>query len=635
MPRRGEYSHDIPEPEPCEAEPTRIGPRAVVAVDGRGVKATVIVDPADFTCSILAGELADEWVELAVDKDYKQASVRHFRTAIVAFCKYVDKHLPRAGEASLAHAEPDLNLMVGNWLPSLTSSYAAGSRVPAQYAGKIRRLIKRRAEHAERPVVGPLRGWLKGSVGVRRGTTKELDEFTRADKLKLVKAAWADLAAIDARIKAGWALAASGEDPAVGGWLEPANLLWAIANDAWSTEEICQQLPEAKTGLWPAALSAYMPESAWSRPLRNILVGQLVRQLFLHNIDLQGFRVLLMAATGHAAEEVCGLDEDDVEFGPKSVMIDFTKNRAHSEPRRSFGIDAGLVGAELHPSRPRLDAAELIRHLLELNRPLARRAGRAPVPLFLRAAVHNSVLIVSPFLPGTSRSNFTSWMEACGVTVQGLPDVRRMRKSGKVEKALTFKGRISDIADDHSVETFQNHYAHGTTLKVIAGKVINAAQEKWFTAAVEGPVALSEKAVASLEEPEAGAALGLSAEEVDDLVSGQLDMGVSGCKNPRQSPYGRPGQLCPVAPLRCFECRNALILPSNLPQMLLFSDFLAGLQLRLSPRHFDAHWEQSRVNLDAALDARLDMEIAEARQQIADDEITLQLPLSAHVEFDA
>ncbi|WP_432008621.1 hypothetical protein [Streptomyces bacillaris] len=593
------------------------------------------VDPADFTCSALAGELADEWVELSADKDYKQSTVRQARTAVVAFCEYVDKHVPRAAEASLGRADPDLNVVVANWLKSLTSTFPSGSRGPAQYAGRVRRLVKRRAEHPQRPVVGPLRGWLKGSVGVRRGTTEELDEFSRADKLRLVKAAWADLAAIDARIEAGWALAASGVDPAVGGWLDPANLLWAIATEAYSTEEICQQLPEARTGQWPDALSAYMPESAWSRPLRNILVGGLVRQLFLHNIDLHCFRVLLIAATGHAPEEVCVLDEDDVEFGPKSVMIDFTKNRAHAEPRRSFGIDVSLEGAELHPSKPRLDAAELIRRLLELNRPLARRAGLTPVPLFLRAAVANSVFTVSPFLPNSSASNFTAWMQACGVTVQGVPDVRRMRKSGKVEKALTFKGRVSDIADDQSVETFRNHYAHGTTLRVIAGKVINAAQEKWFTEAVEGPVALSETAVESLEEPEAGAALGLSAEEVDDLIAGQLDMGVSGCKNPRQSPYGRPGQLCPVAPLRCFECRNALILPSNLPQMLLFVDFLERLELRLAPRHFDQHWTQSRVNLLAAIDARSDAEIAEARRQITEDGITLHLPLSAHVEFDA
>ncbi|MEW2522809.1 hypothetical protein [Actinacidiphila alni] len=599
------------------------------------MQAAVSLEPADFTCSVLASELADEWAELSADLDYMLSTVRNARAAVVAFCQHVDKHVPRASRASLASADPDLNVAVDSWLRNLISSYPAGSRAPAQYAGRLRHLIRRRAEHGERPVVGPLRGWLKGSVGVRRGKNDELDEFSRADKVALVKAAWTDLAAIDARVKAGWELAASGVDPAVGGWLEPANLLWAIANDAHSIEEICHQLPEARTGQWPTSLSAYMPESAWSRPLRWILVGQLVRQLFLHNADLHCFRVLLVAATGHAPEEVCGLDEDDIEFGPKSVMIDFTKNRAHAEPRRSFGIDASLTGAELHPSRPRLDAAELIRRLLDLNRPLASRAGLARVPLFLRASVNNSAFRAHPFLATTKGSSFGEWMRACGVTIQGSPDIRRLRKSGKVEKALAFKGRVSEVADDHSVETFRNHYAHGTTLRVIAGRVITAAQEKWFTQAVSGPVALSGMALESLEEPAARTALGMSAHDVDDLVAGQLDMGVCGCRNPRESPYGRPGQLCPVAPLRCFECRNALVLPSNLPQLLLFAEFLERLQLRLSPQHFEAHWGQSRVNLMAAIDARSGAEIAEAHRQITEDGLRLQLPLSAYVEFDA
>lgn len=211
----------------------------------------------------------------------------------------------------------------------------------------------------------------------------------------------------------------------------------------------------------------------------------------------------------------------------------------------------------------------------------------------------------------------------------------RLRKSGKVEKAIAFRGRISDIADDHSQETFRNHYAHGTTLRVIAGNVITSAQEHWFNQALDGPTVLTVETVERLSSPDTASAVGLTPEEVEDLRSGQLDMGVSNCKNPWESPYGRPGQICPVAPLRCFECRNALILPSNLPQMLLFAEHLEHLQNRLSPRHFDALWGQSQANLLAALDARGDAEIALARRQIAEDELSLHLPLSAQVEFDA
>ncbi|MET9881465.1 hypothetical protein ABZZ36_43920 [Actinacidiphila glaucinigra] len=635
MPRRGEYNSDFPLPQPRLREPQRVGLREVIVADGRGVKSPVVVDPSKFTCSALVGELADEWVELVEAMDYKLGTTRGFRNTIREFCTFVDSHVARPGEATLAHAEPDLHRAVTEWVRGLPASFTAGSRAPALHAGRLRRLIKRRIEHPARPVVGHLTGWVKGSIGLRRGQTQELDEFTRVEKLALVKAAWADLVAVEARIKAGWALAASGVDPAVGGWLEPANLLWAIAHDAWPTQEICRRLPR-KTQ-WPPALAAFMPPVRSPRGLAGqLLLCSLVRQLFPHNLDLHCFRILLMAATGRSSEEVSGLDEDDIEFGPRSVMIDFTKNRAHAESRRSYDIDATLSQAVVHPARPRLDPADLIRRLLDLSRPLAARQGLDPVPLFLRASVINAgVLQIKPFLGSLQNAKFTTWLNLHGVSVSEPRDIRRLRKSGKVEKAIAFRGRVSDIADDHSQETFHGHYAHGTTLRVIAGKVITSAQQRWFTQATEGPAIFDEEAARALGEPEAGAALGLSAQEVDDLRSGQLDMGVCNCKDPRQSPFGKPGQLCPVAPLRCFECRNALVLPSNLPQMLLFADHLERLKMRLSPRHFDAYWRQSRVNLLAALDARSDAEIAQARRQIAEDGLALQLPLSAHVEFDS
>ncbi|MET7928312.1 hypothetical protein ABZT43_30870 [Streptomyces sp. NPDC005349] len=341
-----------------------------------------------------------------------------------------------------------------------------------------------------------------------------------------------------------------------------------------------------------------------------------------------------MAATGRAPEEVAALTEDDIEFGSASVTIDFSKSRARARMRQAFSAPEPTGPALLPPARPRLDAGEICRLLLELNTPLAQRFGISPVPLFLRAAM-NWPGVTPARLDRASGSTFAGWLQEQGLSVDGRPDIRRLRKSSKVEKAITFKGRVSDIADDHSAQTFHGHYAHGTTLKVIAGSVITAAQTRWLNTALAGPVMLGEEAEQSLSQPESAAALGLSEEEIELLRTGQLDMGVSSCRDPFASPYGRAGQLCPVAPTRCLECRNAFVLPSNLPQLLLFSDHLERLQLKLTPQLFHALWGQSRVNVTAAIRARTDAEIDHARRQIDDDKTTLPLPLSAHVEFDA
>ena len=89
-----------------------------------------------------------------------------------------------------------------------------------------------------------------------------------------------------------------------------------------------------------------------------------------------------------------------------------------------------------------------------------------------------------------------------------------------------------------------------------------------------------------------------------------------------------------MAPLRCLECRNAWVLPSNLPQLLLFADHLDRVRLRLSPQHFAQMWGQSHANLQAVLAERTDEEKGLARKCIETGEVSLHLPLAANVEFD-
>jgi hypothetical protein len=208
-----------------------------------------------------------------------------------------------------------------------------------------------------------------------------------------------------------------------------------------------------------------------------------------------------------------------------------------------------------------------------------------------------------------------------------------MRKSVKVEKAIAMRGVVSDIADDHAPETFMGHYARGTTLNVLSGRVVNQAQRTWLEAALSGPVVLDEAAARGVADPAARKILGITAGQAEQLRAGALDMGVTSCRDPFDSPYSKRGDVCAVAPLRCLECRNAFILPSSLPQLLLFADHLGGLQRRLSPRHFHALWGQSQANLTAVLRERTPAEITTARRQLTEQGLRLQLPLAAHAEF--
>ncbi|MET7388301.1 hypothetical protein ACFYPT_04245 [Streptomyces sp. NPDC005529] len=640
MPRRGERRRDFRHEDPV-AGPPRIGTRQVVASDARGRKRTLELDPAAFVCRVLAQQLSDEWVEYIEVTGRRVGTATGYRQAVTSFCRFVDDSLQgRASAASLAEADPELSEILLAWEHSLPAQWPVGSTRPGTLASLVRTLINRRLQHPERPVDGRLARVAADQHGLSWGTTQELDEYSRKDKSALVRAAWEDIARLRKRLRDGWAMVAEGAHPAQHGWFSLPNLLWGIAHQAVSPREIVRNLPPP----WPPELHALVPshirlDGVGCGMRRYFLVRGLLHQLYPNEQDLHGFRVLLVAATGHAPEEVAGLKEDSVEFTPTGIRLTMVKNRARRIHRRDFNrVDAGRTVEHVHEyaDRPRLEVSEIVRQLMEVTSRLRDRYDERPAPLFLQGTLPTNRWTVA-VSPGRLRM-FDKWVETMGLDLEGKPDVRRLRKSTKVEKAIAFGGRITDIADDHHEETFRGHYAQGTTLRVISGKVITAAQQSWFAKAVEGPVVLDTVAEAALAEAETAAAfngLGLTAEQVEELRSGALEMGVSGCRDPFDSPFSRPGDLCAVAPLRCLECRNAWILPSHLPQLLLFADHLDGLRRRLNPAHFHTLWGQTATNLAAVLAERTEPEIEAARRHIAEGTALLQLPLAARAEFGA
>ncbi|GGP32707.1 hypothetical protein GCM10018980_74270 [Streptomyces capoamus] len=148
---------------------------------------------------------------------------------------------------------------------------------------------------------------------------------------------------------------------------------------------------------------------------------------------------------------------------------------------------------------------------------------------------------------------------------------------------------------------------------MVAGNVVVAAQQHWLSQALDGPVVLSPQAETALGEPGAARALGLTVGQVEQLRADQLDMGAPAARTRWTRPTAAPGSCTRSRRPAALECRNAFVLPSNLPQLLLFANHLERLRLRLSPPHFHSLWGQSRVNVAEAISARTDAEIALTR----------------------
>jgi hypothetical protein len=333
-----------------------------------------------------------------------------------------------------------------------------------------------------------------------------------------------------------------------------------------------------------------------------------------------------------------------VEFLPKGVRLTLVKNRAGLLRHRAFRDQPAPANRPEPKSEgddqitvdwPRREASAVVRQLLDMTARVRAKAPGVTGTLFVVAAVRGDYTPEFGEWKPVSRNSFSSWLDAMGVEIKGDRHIGRLRKSVKVEKAIVTEGRISDAADDHTEEAFAGHYAQGTTLRILSGRTIATAQQHWFDKAldrVDGPTVVAGPEDIDQELLED---TGLSAQEAEDLIGGQLDMGVSHCKNPYESPFSRAGELCAVAPLRCLECRNAWILPSNLPQLLLFKRHLERLRTVLAPQAFERLWGQSWVNLRAVLDDRTPEERAQALRHIEAGQAVLDLPLAANTEFDA
>ncbi len=638
MPRRGEHRREFPSIAEPQTAVDRIGVRAVEAPDRTGATRTLTLDPNEFQCAALAAQLADEWVDYVEIAQLTGSSATTTRRAILDFCNQIDRRLgDHAQDACLSRPNPDVAGALADWERTLPTRFPTGATTPSTLAAAVRSLIARRAQHDHRPITAGLRRLVDGEVGVAAGSTQEIDEFSRADKRSLVRAAWEWVNRLDLRVSEGWAAAARGHHPDEHGWTQVDNLLWGLACGQVNPRQIREHLPAVHE--WPPQLRAYI--EADGRPVcaaraKETLVRWLVQQLYPSPLDLHAYRILLVAATGHSPEEITALSVDDVEVLPSGVRLTLTKRRARRIRHRTFGTEppASVPSEPVEfTDRPHHEVRAIIERLTRVGEPVRRNLPDRR-HLFMAATVTaDCQLRMARWNYNRPRARFSDWLTAAGVTVEGTADVRRLRKSTKVEKALAFGGRVADAANDHHEEVFRGHYAQGTTLRMMSGRVIATAQDHWFTKALEGPTVLTE-ATDVLESPDQAGLLGLTSKQAEELRRGALDMGLAQCSDPANSPYGRPGQLCPVAPLRCLECRNAWVLPSNLPQLLLFADHLDRLRLRISPQHFAELWGQSHTNLQAVLAERTDEEKALARKHIQTGEAALHLPLAVNVEFD-
>ncbi|AOR35804.1 hypothetical protein BFF78_36285 [Streptomyces fodineus] len=623
--------------------PDRIGIREIVFRQrDRPVHARL--DPSAFACSTLAGQLADLWVDYHRKNALK--TVHAYPTAIRSFAKFLDVHLMSQGidptQARLEDESIDLPALIHAWGQSLLKQYPENSRRPW---GLERALLALLSHGSERDLNVPERVRRRAAAppGVRKATGQVLDEFSNAERAAMRKAAQDDVRALERRLARGLELLEAGRDPRRHGWLELPNLIWAARHGLVDSHTLNENLPLPRN--WPADIREFA-ESSGIWPGIG-LMGCLHHMLFPREIDLHPFRVLLLLGmTDCTSEELHALQVPDLEFSAEGVRIVQAKERAE-RIRADFHLAEPSDGTpeepgdKSYPGRGAWDVPGLLRRLVKANT-LTREVFDGEPWLFTavesRKRVRMDAALAAFQDPGR---RFTHWLERHSGPDRPFPkgvsrphDVRRLRKTAKTTRVVALGGTLTDLAgDDHSVRVFQQHYAHGTTAHVLAGAAMNRAQSKVFAKVTGQATLVRPEDEARLAEPEVAAALGVTLEQGADLRDGQLDMGVSNCKDPHNSPHSTPGKLCHVAPAMCMICDNAVVFVSQLHQQLMLFDHIQHMRNVLPPKTWHSIWGRQEAALKQVFEECAD-HIEDARKTIEEQALTLNLPLGMRTEYD-
>ncbi|MBT2509181.1 hypothetical protein J7I98_25515 [Streptomyces sp. ISL-98] len=651
MPRRGERKQRVRSSAP-KPLPTRdleyVGIRTVTWTRGGG-KSSHFVDPAKYQCSTLAAQLADEWITYTRSMALSDGGAG-LAQAVRSFAKFVDKHLPPFGvdpaDARLDGHKVDLVEVIHSWEEDLRQHHGLRSNSPYAKTNSLLTLIEQRAlKDTSMPEALRVRAQAPPAYPTYQG--EPLDEFSNAERIALRDAARDAVRALEARLARGRDMLEHGVDPREGGWHEPANLLWAATHPWLLTVEILKPQFRQNVLSWPEPVKALLPTAPDGTLLKRgfrYLVAELGRLLFPTEVDLLAFRVLLMLGMSDTSpEELHFLQLPDIGLTDGGVRLVQRKMRAHR------------VRADLHPDpEPEEEAPEfagdgawdvpgLLRRLLAATE-LSRTVFPDADPwLFLAVERRRRGVLDAEFADFTDRERrFGGWIaeqrDAAGkaLKISEPYEIRRLRKTTKVVRAVALGGTVSDLAgDDHHVEVYRLHYAHGTTAHILAGRSINRAQ-KWVfdrMTTPSRPVLVTAEAEQHLEEPEVAEDLGLDAEQAQALRTGELDMGLVNCRNPWASPHRNDAKVCHVAPAMSMLCRNAVVFTSQIPRLLLLSDHIEHMRASLTPRHWQALWGRQAAALAEVFEECADL-LPAARREIAELGLRLDLPLGMRTEFD-
>lgn len=588
----------------------------------RGCTLDGSIEPGHFPHPLMAAELADELLEVHAVYDFSDGTIYNYRKALLGLLESLPSSLPKT--TSLATGGRILATTLHEWERSLAASYPASSQVPSRHPGFIRRLIKNRVAR-QLPVDARIHQWSESPSLHPLPRPRPLDEHSNSERISIRDGCRQQVRELETRLAVGLALLERGVDPRNAGWVSPANLLWATRHLARpgspgivsQVGSAASQLPAADRAILDLDPDATMPGLA--------VLNRLVSMLYPTDVELIAFRSLLQLDTGAAPEELTCLTLDDLEWHDDHASVRLAKARA----RRHRTVRLLLTSEE---SSHGWRGGDLIRRILDVTASARAEAESTNDPLATRLflTVRRSPGGALSVRAGAVDSRtYSMLIKSLPVTISTPHDPRRLRKTVKSVRAAVLRSVEMAAGDDHTVPVFQRHYAQSTTVHVLAGAAINAAQRQVFDRMQEGPTFVARSASEVAQHGDGCSTAVVSAARSELRLSGvDKRINVAQCADPYASPFDEPGRLCEHRPAACFACPNAIVFPDHLPRLLAYRTVLEGHEREMPPAVFAATHGQQLANLDRILVEFSDSERAAAQSELCGIDTTVHIPLS-------
>lgn len=573
--------------------------------------------PLDFAHPVLAAEFADALIDMRRAMGHSDGTAYQYRRALMSLLLGLPDALPRtAGLASPGNAMIDA---LHVWESALAGAYPPQSTIPYRYGRQIRALIRVHAASG-RAISEAVRRWAQARVLHQGGESTPLDEFSNAERIAIRDACRARIRELETRLATGRRLLASGVDPRLTGWTRSADVLWGIRHLGRRPQTTIEG--DILRACAMGVLDDLDADFAVERAVTQIDAGRITRRLLSYlyptGEDLVAFRSLLQLETGAAPEEWSGVRLTDIEHSTGVLRVRLRKARAH----RTRTVRCALTAAD---DRRGWRAGDLTLRLIavtELARSEATEGGVSDADVLFLTVQRTTSRHLIARRESFSRYPFTSLLTSISPEISKPYDSRRLRKTVKSVRAAVLRSADAAAGDDHSIAVYQRHYAQSTTVHVLAGNAVNAAQNQVFDR-VRGPVFVH--AAASTVNAVAGDLGAAAAAELSSSAT-EHGMNVTQCTSPYESPFTPAGRLCEHRPSMCFACPNAIVFADHLPRVLAYREILRGHENEMPPAQFAAVHGQQLVNVERILGEFSPAEIENART--AHETVAVHLPLT-------